>query len=192
MLGSLFGRRKRKKPSGSRPPQDEDTIRSAGPGDVVVIAGFSPTYEDAYFIIESVNRYESPIGTWHELIGVDKDRRVGIEWSEDDGLFIAVSELNEPMGLAVVGLSHDEIVRMDEEQSLDNYITYEDERYVYRNSYEVGFFGGNRGEGEGFYMWEFSDAGREKMISVVKWEGKPFEVYAAVSVSPNIVSVYKK
>jgi len=30
------------------------------------------------------------------------------------------------------------------------------------------------------------------MVSVVKWEGMPFEVYASVVVSPDIVRIFKK
>ena len=192
MLDSLFGRRKKRRPSASGSPQPDETIRSAGVGDVVVISGFSPTYEDAYFLIESVSRYESAFGKWYELRGADGDRKVGIEWSDGDELFISVTEQDEPMGLATIGIDHDELVRLDEEQSLDNYITYEEKRYLYRNSYEVYYFTDNAGQGEGFYLWEFSNEDRDRMISVVKWEGMPFGVYTSVTVSPALVNVYKK
>jgi hypothetical protein len=185
----LFGRRK-KKPKG--PPQPEETIRTAGVGDVAVISGFSPTYEDAYFLIERVGRYEGPSGSWHELIGVDGDRRVAIEWSEDDGLFITVTEQGSAMGIESVGLSHDELVRMDEENSLSSSFSYEGDRYMYRNSYEAFAAAQGGGEGEGFYIWEFASEDGEKLVSVVKSEGVPFEVYTPVVVAPEIVSVYKK
>ena len=179
MFKSLFGRRKKKRPV----DRADATIRSAGVGDVVVITGFSPTYEDAYFLIEGVHRYESPFGVWQELTGVDGDRRVAIEWSDEDGLSISVTEQAAPTGLAAVGLTDDDLVRLDQEQSIDNFITYEDQKYLYRNSYEVYYFKDNRGEGEGFYMWEFVGEDRGKVVSVVKWEGMPFEVYFPVVVS---------
>ena len=81
---------------------------------------------------------------------------------------------------------------MDEEQSIDNHIVYEGERYSYRNSYEVLRFEDNGSEGEGFYLWEFLSGDRDKLVSVVKWEDMPFEVYASEEVSPDLVSVYKK
>ena len=192
MLDSLFGRRKKKRQSGEGSSTQDETVRSAGVGDVVVIRGFSPSYEDAYFIVEQVNRYESPVGKWHELIGVDGDRRVGIEWSDDDGLFISVTEQQEPMGLTSVGLTHEELVRMDNEHSIDNHFAYEASTYHYGNSYEAYYFKDNGHEGDGFYMWEFTSEDREKMLSVVKWEDAPFEVQTSVVVSPDIVSVYKK
>jgi hypothetical protein len=192
MFRSLFGKGKRKRPSGSRASTADDTIRSAGVGDVVVMTGFSPTYEDAYFIVEAVARYESPVGKWYELTGVDGDRRVGIEWSDDDGLFISVTEQDEPKGLGSLDITNDQLVSLDDEQSIDNRVTYEGEMYAYRNSHEVYYFKDNRGEGEGFYSWEFVSEDRQKMVSVVKWEGMPFEVYASVVVSPNIVRIYKE
>ena len=192
MFRSLFGKGKKGRSSDTGSSQPDESIRSAGVADVVVIAGFSPTFEDAYFIIEAVSRYESAFGKWHELIGVEGDRRVAIDWSDGDGLFISVSEQEEAMGLGSVGLNDDEMVRLDESHSIDNFINYEGEAYYYRNSYEVYYFKDNSGEGEGFYTWDFSNEDRKRMISVVKWEGIPFEVYASVAVSPNTVSVYKK
>ena len=188
MLGGLFGKRKRK-PVGV--PSDE-TIRSAGPGDVVVIAGFSPTYEDAYFLIERTGTYDSPSGRWHELIAADGDRRVAIEWSEGDGLFITVTEQGSARGIESVGLTYDELVRMDTEHSRDNAFSYEGVRYEYRNSYEAYASDQDGGDDEGFYIWEFAGDDDESLLTVVKSEGTPFEVYTPVVVAPEIVSVYKK
>ena len=159
---------------------------------MVVIAGFSSTFEDAYFIIENVHRYGSSVGEWQELVGVDGDRRVGIEWSYDGEYFISVSEQDRPMGLASIGLDDDALIRMDNENSIDNHITFEDERYGYRNSYEAFFFKDGQGEGDGFWIWEFRSEDMKKTVSVVKWGDMPFEVYTSVVVSPDLVSVYKK
>ena len=192
MFRSLFGKRKRGRSSEADSSLHDETIRSAGVGDVLVITGFSPTFEDAYFLIERVSRYESPFGKSYELICVDGDRRAGIEWSEDDELHISVTEQDAAVGLASVGLTNDKLVSMDEEQSTDNHITFEDEQYFYGNSYETFYFKDNKGQGEGFYMWEFVSEDREKMIAVVKYEGMPYEVYPSVAVSPSIVSVFRK
>ena len=193
MFRSLFGGRKRKRPSSSGASQTDETLRSARVGDVVVISGFSPTLEDSYVIADKINRYESSLGKWYDLIGTDGDRPVAIEWSDDGGrLSILVSVQESPMGLPVVGLTHDELVRMDEEQSLENHIEYEGERYAYRNSYEVIRFEDGGQEGEGFYLWEFFTEDRQKTVAVVKWEEMPFEVYASETVASDRVSVFKK
>ena len=191
MFRSLFGKRKKRRPSDSASSPDE-TIMSVRVGDVVVISGFSPTLEDAYVITEKVNRYESPVGKWYDLVGSDGDRRMTIEWSDDNDLSIFVSMQEAPMGLSGIGLTEDELVRMDKEQSIDSYIDYEGERYFYGNSYEVLRFEDRGDEDEGFYLWEFFTRERERTISVVKWEGMPFEVYSSEALSPNRVSVYKK
>ncbi len=191
MFRSLFGKRKKGRPSDSKSSSDE-TIGSVRVGDVVVISGFSPTLEDAYVITEKINRYESPFGKWYDLVGSDGDRRMAIEWSGADDLSIFVSLLEAPMGLSVIGLTEDELVRLDQEQSIDEYVEYEGERYFYGNSYEAIRFEDGGDEGEGFYLWEFFTKERKRTMSVVKWEGMPFEVYASEAVSSNLVSVYKK
>ena len=184
---SLFGGR-RKKPE----TQEEDTLANAGVGDVVVIAGFAPNLDDAFFLIESRNRYEAATGVWRELVGVDGDRRVCIEYSGDGAsLFISVSEYGAAMGLASLGLDEQRLIEMDEQHSIDNYVEYRGERYYYTNSQEVYFFVNDGGEGEGYYGWEFLSTDRRKLLSVVKWEGVPFEVYTSQVVSPSIVSVYR-
>ncbi len=193
MFRSLFGGRKRKRPSSSDSSQVDETLRSARVGDVVVISGFSPTLEDSYVIADKINRYESNAGTWYDLIGTDGERPIALEWSDDRGrLTILVSVQESPMGLSVVDLTHDDLVRMDEEQSLENRIEYEGEPYAYSNSYEVIRFEDGGQEGEGFYLWEFFTEGRQKTIAVVKWEEMPFEVYASEAVSSERVSVFKK
>ena len=71
MFRSLFGKkRRRSKPGGV---STDDSIRSARVGDVVVIEGFPPTYEDAFFIVESKNRLESAFGRSYELIAVEDE-----------------------------------------------------------------------------------------------------------------------
>ena len=192
MLGSLFGGKKKRRPSSSESSRLGESIGSARVGDVVVISGFSPALEDAYVLTEKINRYESPIGKWYDLVGSDGDRPIAIEWSNDGDLTIFVSTQESPMALATVGLTDDELVRMDKEHSLDNALEYEGERYFYGNSYEVFRFEDDRDEGEGFYLWEFFTAGRGKTIAVVKWEGMPFEVYASEALSSDLVNVFKK
>ena len=192
MLRSLFGGKKRRRPSSSESSRLGESIGSATVGDTVVISGFSPGLEDAYVLTEKINRYESPVGKWYDLVGSDGDRPIAIEWSNDGDLTIFVSTQESPMALAAVGLTDDELVRMDKEHSLDNALEYEGERYFYGNSYEVFRFEDDRDEGEGFYLWEFFTAGREKTIAVVKWEGMPFEVYASEALSSELVNVFKK
>ena len=192
MFGSLFGKRKKKKSDFKPSVLDDGSIRSARIDDVVVITAFSPSSEDAYLIVEKIDRYESAFGKWYEITAAEGERQVAITWSDDDGISITVSEQDEPMGLGAVGIEYDDLVRLDNEQSIENYVTYEGENYFYKNSYEVYYFKDSRGEGDGFYLWEFGNNDHDKALSVIKWEGMPFEVYTSKGVSEHLVSVYKK
>ena len=191
MFRSMFGKKKGRRPSASEAQRD-DSIRSAGVGDVVVIPGFSPTFDDATFLIESKSRLESDFGNSYELAAVDGDRKVSIEWSNGDELSILVTEHGETIQLSEIGVDEDALVRMDNEKSTENFVQYQGQQYLYRNSYEVSYFKDSGSHMEGFYMWDFGSEDEQQAISVVKWEGMPFEVYASVTVSPHVVRVYRK
>ena len=187
MFNSLF---RRKKPKNDAPT--DDSIRSARVGDVVYIPGLWETGDDAYLIVEQVGTLESDYGESHELAGVDGDRRATIEWSDQDGLHISVTEQDRPMGLSEVGLEYDTLVAWDDHKSLDNAIEYNGRTYHYRNSYEAFHRSSGASDSEGFYVWEFVRDDDEGSVTVVKWEGLPFEVYASESVSPHVVMVYHR
>ena len=189
MLRSLF--RRKKKPSGEEPA--DDSIRAARVGDIVFIPGFWDTGDDAYLIVEEISRLESAYGESREVTGVDGERHATLEWTEDGGLHISATTQERPLGLSAVGLDYDTLVEWDEHKSIENSVEYEGRRYFYRNSYEVLRFKGASEEAEGgFWIWEFISDDEEGAVTVVKWEGLPFEVYASVSVSPHLVTVYKK
>ena len=159
---------------------------------MVFIPGLWDTGEDAYLIVEQISRLESAFGESREIVGEDGERRATIEWSDHDGLHISITCQDRPMGLSSVGLDYDTLVQWDDFKSLENSIEYEGHTYYYRNSCETMYFKGDDREGEGFYSWEFHREDDEGSITVVKWEGLPFEVYASAAVSPHLVTVYHK
>ena len=91
------------------------------------------------------------------------------------------------MGLSAVGLDYDTLVEWDEHKSLENCFEHDGYTYYYRNSYEVRY-----SEDEGFWLWEFVREDEEGGVSVVKFEGQPFEVYVATYISPHVLTVYHK
>ena len=188
MFRSLF--RKKKKASGEEPA--DDSIRSARVCDIVFIPGFWQTGDDAYLIVEEINRLESAYGESCEVTGVDGERHASLEWTDDGGLHISATTQDRPLGLSAVGLDYDTLVEWDDHKSLENSIEYDGLRYFYRNSYEVLHFKGDSTDGNGFWIWEFIREDEEGAVTVVKWEGLPFEVYTSVSISPHLVTVYKK
>ena len=188
MFRSLFGRKK--KASGKGPA--DDSIRAAGVGDIVFIQGFWEDGADAYLIVEEINRLESAYGESKEVVGVDGERRASLEWTEDGGLHISATTQDRPLGLSAIGLDYETLVEWDDYKSIENSIEYEGLRYFYRNSYEVLHFKGDSLDGEGFWIWEFIRDDEEGAVTVVKWEGLPFEVYASANIPPHLVTVYKK
>ena len=198
MLRRLFGTGKKQQAApGLRQVPLDATIKDAQVGDEVSIVGLSQGFDDVYrtierrdnFVIEQVNRYESDAGEWFELIGVDEDRRLWIEWADEGELFVTATTDKSAMGLSVAGLAEDSLMRMDEENSIDNFITYEGTRYFYKNSHEVIYFQDNLDKGEGFYLWDFVSVEVSRALSVVKWEGVPFQVFISEIVPPGNITV---
>jgi len=189
LFSSLFRRKKQlpKSKSGLG-----ETIVDARVGDVITISGLHAEYEDAYLIVEKFNRYESSAGGWRELLCVDDDRRIWIQWSEQGGLYVTVNSDQRPMGLSQLGIDVDELMRIDEEQSLDNYVICENVRYHYRNSYEAFYHENNTGEGQGFLLFDMVSGDGLKVLSIVKFEEAPFEVQVGEVVSPETITVYKQ
>lgn len=191
MLRSLFGRgRKKRRDAPGGPPLDE-SIRAARTGDVVSISGLSPEYEDRYFFIERVHRYSSAADTWYELLCVDGDTRLWVDWTDGYDLSVTITEDSGPSGLNRTGLDEEDLIRLDEEHSIDNYVTIDGDDYHYRNSAETLFFQDNRGAGDAFYQWDFIREQGDRVLAVSKWEGKPFEVVFSEVISPDLITLYK-
>ena len=199
MFKSLFGKGNKQGTSRPARPVLDDSIRNAEVGDEVAILGLTEGFGDVYrnierrdsFVVEQKNRYESDSGEWFEVIGEDGDRRFWVEWAEEDELFVTATTNKQPVGLAGVGLTEKKVIQMDEENSIDNYFTYEGTRYSYKNSQEAIYYEDEEGEGEGFYLWDFVSREDKRVLSVVKWEGVPFQVFISEVVPPGKISVAK-
>ena len=189
VFGSLFGKRKKRSPAPDAGSLG-DSVKEARIGDVFTVTGLSLEYEDSYLIVEKMNRYESASGEWFEILGVDGDKQLWVQWSGGGGLFVTANAGAKPVGLNQVGVTEDDLIRMDDEHSIDNHIDYEGVRYSYKNSSEAAYYQDNKGEGEGYYLWEFS--AEEKVLSIDKWEGMPFQAFVSDVVPPESITVYKR
>ena len=177
----------------------DDSIRSAEVGDEVAIFGLTEGFDDVYrtverrdsFVVEQKNRYGSDAGEWFEVIGEDGERRFWVEWAEEDDLFVTATTHKKPMGLATVDLTEEKLIQMDEDNSIDNHFTAGGTRYYYKNSQEVIYYEDEEGEGEGFYLWDFVSQEEKRVLSVVKWEGVPFQVFISEVVPPGKLFVSK-
>ncbi len=186
MFKSLFGR---KKPRPSDAPAVE-TIRDARVGDVFTVTGLELEYEDSYFIIEKLNRYANEHSEWYELLGVDGEVRLWLSYSGGGDLFVTATPDDRAMGLSQIGVTEDDLVRMDNEHAIGNSVSIDGERFHYKNSGEVFFFEDNREEGHGHYLWEFESDDGIRVLSIDKWEGRPFHAYLSDVVPADNVAVY--
>ena len=191
MLRSLFGKRRRRRDAGATGTAQDESIRAAKVGDVLSIQGLALQYDDLYFFVERLNRYASDAETWYELTCVDGDSHIWIDWTDGYDLFVTATDDPDPSGLASIGLTEEQLIDLDEENSIDNYIEVEGDKYHYRNSSEVTFYQDNRGEGQGFYHWDFIRDDGDRVMSVTKWEGRPFEVTFSEVIAPDQVKLYK-
>ena len=189
MLRSIFGRRKRKKDSPAGPPRDS-SIRDARVGDVVSIVGLSLEYDDVYFFVERVHRYSSHGETWHEMVCSDGDNRVWVDWVDSYDLFVTATDNANPSGLSSAGLTEEVLIELDEENSIDNHIEVNGDVYHYKSSSEVLFYQDGRDPGQGFYAWDFIRDQGDRVMSVSKWEGRPFEVSFSEVISPDNITLY--
>lgn len=184
---------KKKQPPPPPPPDLANmTIKDAHVGDIVTISGFGDDFDDVDFVIEKRNRYESGGFEWFELLGVYRGRQIWIDWEEDDALEITATSPDRELRLSALNITEEDLARMDEEESRDNFIEYEGQKFYYEESCEAGYFKDCAGSGEGFYMWDFAAEDGESFLAIEKWEGEPFSVFTGKVIKPYNVRVFKR
>ena len=190
MFRSLFGRGKRRR---DRRPSElrDDSVRAAMVGDVVTIAGLGLEYEDCYFFIERRHRFTTGPDSWYELECADGETRVWVEWTDGYDLSVSATGNPDPIGLDGIGLTEDDLIQLDEQHSIDNFINVDGQDYRYRNSAEVFFYRDCSGPGEPFYHWDFLSDDGLRILSITKWEGRPFEVVFSEVLSSDSVTLYQ-
>ena len=189
MLRSLFGRGKNKRePVG---PAPDESMRSARVGDVLTINGYSVEYDERLLFIERIHRYSRSADTWYELLCVDGDTNLWLDWTDSRELSVTVTEDTGPAGLSGTGLSEDDLFQLDEEHSIDNYVTIDGDNYYYQNSAEILFFRDGKGPGDTFYQWDFIREQGDRVLAITKWEGRPFEVVFSETVPPESITLYQ-
>ena len=188
MFRAIFGKKTR---SDSQISPTE-TIVDAVVGDVFTITNFNIEYEESYFVVDEVNRFSSVSGDWFETQGVDGEKQIWVYWSGLRPPDVGVMVDDRPIGLVALGMDEDTLIKMDEEQSIDNHVEIEDTLYYYRSSGETIFFQDNEGDGEGFYMWDFLSEDGKRNLSIDKWEGVPFRGHFSEVVPSEEIAVYRR
>jgi len=164
-------------------------VRDASVGDTISIHGAGADFEDLDFTVDRRNRYESGEETWFELSGVHRGRRLFLEVYEDDVVEVSYSWADESRTLPEIGLTEDDLVRLDEEGRAGNTVEALGETWRYEESGEVGYFREGEGEGEGFYSWSLRSADGQRVLFIEKYEGEPFEAGVATAVMMNAAAM---
>ena len=189
MIRSIFGRGRKK--NQAKLNNRDESIRSAKSGDVLTIKGLSLETDDIYFFVERIHKYISGSDVWYELICTDGDNQVWIDWIDGYDLLVTATSDFNARSLSSLGLDEEELITLDEENTIDNYIEVDNDIYYYRNSSEVIFYQDSRGNGAGFYHWEFMRDDDSKVLSISKWENKPFEALFSDVIPSENVNLYK-
>ncbi len=138
--------------------------------------------------MDRVDHYRSGREEWAEVSGIAQNRRVFLEWYEDDVLEVLLYR-GEPLGLGDLGVSEEDLARFDEEESRDNFVVYKGERYYYTGSQEVEHRRDD-GPAASFYCWDFRAADGH-VVSVEKWEGDPFTATFSEPIRPAAITVMR-
>jgi hypothetical protein len=165
---------------------DELRIENVTTGGVLHLTGIGPDMEDFDVTILGRHIYREGESTWYELEGDKGDRKVWIEFEEDDELEISIKI--KDLKLRELGVSKSDLDRMDDQE--DGEFSYEGEKFYYEDSGQAVFYrNGIEENAERFYYWDFENDNEDKYISVENWDG---EVEASLSypVKPSQVTVY--
>ena len=190
LLYLAFRKKKPEKRAKEQKSLADLTVVDAKIGDVLTVHGAGDEYDDLSFTVDRRNRYESSKEEAFELSGKYRNRRVYLEYCEEDELEVLLMS-TPTLTIEEVGVTEERLVEMDEKPSTANTIAYKNVTWRYESSSEISFFKDCQGPGEGFYSWEFvSDDGRQKLI-VEKWVREPFEARIADKITPSDIVVYR-
>lgn len=193
LAGFLFYMAMRKKSKVKQPSLESSslanpTIKDARSGDTIILSGASENYEDVSFTVDRVNRYEVDSDSWYELSGLWGGKRIFLEWCEDDELEVGIQR-KTGLGIEDIGITEEDLTRMDDQRSRSNFIEYDGQKWYYRESSEVGYFKDDGPEGEGFYMWQFESD--DFQLFVEKYEADPFDVGISEKINPSRIKVFR-
>ena len=167
-------------------------IARAKVGDTIEIEGVGERFEHVNFTIDRRSRYESGGETWYEVSGTQRGERVYVELYDDDELEVTVQLPAAALSLHDLGLTEEDLARMDDERSPKNTVAYNGETWSYADSDEIGYSKDGKSPLEGYYNWDFKSADGLRVLFVEKWEGEPFEAGIAYHVHPEDVRVLER
>jgi hypothetical protein len=182
-------------PKPPTPPEPKNaaelSITDADVGDSIVVHGAGDSFADLTFTVDRKDRYEANGESWFEVSGRYRGRRVFVEVANDDEIEVLVNLANERLTLSDLSLREEDLVRFDETHDRNAGFSFRNSQWHFDWSGEIGYFKDGDGAGEGYYNWDFAEQGGNRVISVEKWEGDPFEVILSRRVNSDDVQVFR-
>jgi hypothetical protein len=171
-------------------PAGSDVL-NARAGDVVSVHAAAEDFSDIDFTVDRRSMYQSGQKGWLDLSGDYRGNRVYLE--AQPGSPPELMGIFDPrrLTLADVGATEEQMAQFDARQDPSAFLNFDEKRWQYESSREIGYFENETGEGEGLYRWIFREAGGDRLLCIEKWEGEPFDVRIARRVHPQDVTVFK-
>jgi len=166
-------------------------ITEARVGDTLSVPGAALDFSDIDFTVDRLDAYEAGNRRWIELSGMWRDRRVYLEVHNEDVTTVLGNFDARRITLDELGLSEDDLARIDERQNPADFFDWDGKFWLYRFSREIGMFRARDTLGSGFYCWQFQEQDAKRFLSVRKSEGQPFTASLWVNLEPADITVFR-
>jgi hypothetical protein len=171
-------------------PGPDVELWNARRGDVVSIRGAADDFSDVDFTIDRRSAYESNNHRWIDLSGQFRGQRVYLEVHRSEPEAMAILDPRK-LTLPDLHVSEEQLAEIDSRQDPTSTLEFEDKKWRYESSREIGYFENETGEGEGLYRWIFREDGGLRMLCIEKWQGEPFDIRIARRVNIQDTTVYR-
>jgi hypothetical protein len=93
--------------------------------------------------------------------------------------------------IAEIPITEQRLIDLDAKQDPNQTVTFEGKTWNYDSSREIGYFENEAGTGEGLYRWIFREQGGDRLLTIEKWEGEPFDVRIARRLNLRDITVFR-
>jgi hypothetical protein len=170
---------------GLQTAEDVTMLKSS---DILSIQGADVDFSDLNLVIDRVNKYECGGDEWFEVSGTANGKRRFIEFYEDDNL-TAFLVTRDDIPLGETGLSENDLGSLDHEQDTSNSFDFDGETWYYVESNERTYYKGNKGSGESFYGFDFTNEDNSRSLYIEAWEGEPPTAGLSVKLTLSSINV---
>jgi hypothetical protein len=193
VIMQFFKRRPAQPAAPAGPVEDLANLKpsDARVGDVISISGAGDNMEDLDFTADRSTWIQAGSRQWFEVAGPYRERRVAMRVGGDEEIEVYLHNDPRKLTLEDLGLSEDDLAQMDERQNTADNFEFDDRTWLYVISREAQAKRNDLPQYQGFYYWEFREAGGPGLIAIRKAEGEPFAVTLYTAIRPGDVAIYR-